>query len=100
MTPSGHVNQAVLEFPFASVGIALSNGRVRAFDYLSGPRNAHRERVSGINAVVDAYRANPCTLIVPCQRVIAATGWVGCAVDRCGEKLVTKGWLLAHKDVL
>ncbi len=55
---------------------------------------------SGARAVGGACRANPCPLIVPCHRVVAAKGLGGFAGERSGRKLEIKRWLLHHEGVL
>jgi methylated-DNA-[protein]-cysteine S-methyltransferase len=49
--------QAVLNFPFAPVGITLSKGRLSALDYLIRPQREYREKVSGMKTVIDAIQA-------------------------------------------
>ena len=51
-------------------------------------------------AVGNACRANPCPLVVPCHRVVAATGLGGFAGRRSGTKLAIKAWLLRHEGAL
>jgi methylated-DNA-[protein]-cysteine S-methyltransferase len=55
---------------------------------------------SGARAVGNACRANPCPLIVPCHRVVAANGLGGFAGQRSGRKLEIKRWLLQHEGRL
>ena len=55
---------------------------------------------SGARAVGNACRANPCPLIVPCHRVVAANGLGGFAGQRSGRKLEIKRWLLHHEGRL
>lgn len=55
---------------------------------------------SGARAVGNACRANPCPLVVPCHRVVAAKGLGGFAGDRSGRKLEIKRWLLHHEGWL
>jgi len=52
---------------------------------------------TGPRAVGNACRANPCPLVVPCHRVVSASGLGGFAGQREGEKLAVKHWLLAHE---
>lgn len=54
---------------------------------------------SGARAVGQACRANPCPIVVPCHRVVAATGLGGFAGDTSGRKLEVKRWLLDHEAV-
>jgi methylated-DNA-[protein]-cysteine S-methyltransferase len=59
------------------------------------------ERIgSGARAVGNACRANPCPLVVPCHRVVAAKGLGGFAGERSGRKLEVKRWLLQHEGWL
>ncbi len=55
---------------------------------------------SGARAVGNACRANPCPLVVPCHRVVAAKGLGGFAGERSGRKLEIKRWLLRHEGVM
>jgi methylated-DNA-[protein]-cysteine S-methyltransferase len=55
---------------------------------------------SGARAVGNACRANPCPLVVPCHRVVAAKGLGGFAGERSGRKLEIKRWLLQHEGVM
>lgn len=55
---------------------------------------------SGARAVGNACRANPCPLVVPCHRVVAANGLGGFAGERSGRKLEIKRWLLHHEGWL
>ncbi|MEJ2590567.1 MAG: methylated-DNA--[protein]-cysteine S-methyltransferase [Candidatus Thiodiazotropha sp.] len=55
---------------------------------------------SGARAVGNACRANPCPLVVPCHRVVAARGLGGFAGERSGRKLEIKRWLLHHEGWL
>jgi methylated-DNA-[protein]-cysteine S-methyltransferase len=57
MTTTVQPYQAVLNFPFAPLGISLSEGRLRALDYLTRPQLEHREKVSGLTPVIDAIHA-------------------------------------------
>ncbi len=54
---------------------------------------------SGARAVGQACRANPCPIVVPCHRVVAASGLGGFAGDTTGRKLDVKRWLLNHEAV-
>lgn len=54
---------------------------------------------SGPRAVGNACGANPYPLVVPCHRVVAATGGLGgFARHRGGFLLAVKRWLLAHES--
>ncbi|MBK5963259.1 cysteine methyltransferase [Thiocystis minor] len=50
-------------------------------------------------AVGQACRANPCLIVVPCHRVVAARGLGGFAGDTSGRRLALKRWLLHHEGV-
>lgn len=57
MTGTGQTYQAVLNLPFAPVGITLSEGRLKILDYLTRPQRGYQEKVPGIAAVIDAIEA-------------------------------------------
>jgi methylated-DNA-[protein]-cysteine S-methyltransferase len=57
MKTSGQPYQAVLNFPFAPVGIRLSEGRLKALDYLIPPQSEYQTRTIGMNVVIDAIQA-------------------------------------------
>ena len=48
-------------------------------------------------AVGNACRQNPVPVVVPCHRVVSATGIGGYAGDTGGELLKIKSWLLKHE---
>lgn len=52
---------------------------------------------SGARAVGNACRRNPLAVIIPCHRVVGATGLVGYAGHTRGAGLARKRWLLAHE---
>lgn len=52
---------------------------------------------TGARAIGGACRANPCPIVVPCHRVVAANGLGGFAGDITGRKLEVKRWLLRHE---
>ena len=52
---------------------------------------------SGARAVGGACRVNPIPLIVPCHRVVAASGLGGYSGATAGVNLAIKQWLLAHE---
>lgn len=54
---------------------------------------------SAARAVGQACRANPCLLVVPCHRVVAAQGLGGFSGDVSGRQIAVKRWLLAHEGV-
>ena len=54
---------------------------------------------SSPRAVGNACRKNPIPLIVPCHRVISATGIGGFAGEVAGRQINIKRWLLNHEGV-
>ena len=52
---------------------------------------------SGPRAVGQACRANPCPLLTPCHRVVAASGTGGFSGAVDGEWPRIKAWLLRHE---
>ena len=48
-------------------------------------------------AVGNACRKNPIPLVIPCHRVVSATGIGGYAGDTGGDLLKIKSWLLQHE---
>lgn len=56
-----------------------------------------RQLGTAARAVGQACRANPCPIVVPCHRVVAAQGLGGFAGDRSGRRLDVKRWLLRHE---
>lgn len=52
---------------------------------------------SGPRAVGGACRANPIPIVVPCHRVVAASGDGGYMGATHGRRLDIKRWLLAHE---
>jgi methylated-DNA-[protein]-cysteine S-methyltransferase len=50
-------------------------------------------------AVGNACRKNPIAIIVPCHRVVSATGIGGYAGKTEGKQLTIKRWLLQHEGV-
>lgn len=55
---------------------------------------------SSPRAVGNACRANPCPIIVPCHRIIAANGLGGFAGQTVGDLMDIKRWLLAYENAL
>ena len=51
-------------------------------------------------AVGNACRANPCPIVVPCHRVVAAKGLGGYSGQTEGEVMDRKVWLLRHEGVV
>lgn len=54
---------------------------------------------SSARAVGNACRKNPIAIIIPCHRVISATGIGGYAGKKEGKQLNIKRWLLNHEGV-
>jgi methylated-DNA-[protein]-cysteine S-methyltransferase len=54
---------------------------------------------SSPRAIGNACRQNPLPLLVPCHRVVAASGLGGFAGETTGKPLVLKRWLLEHEGV-
>ncbi|MGD2138309.1 MAG: methylated-DNA--[protein]-cysteine S-methyltransferase, partial [Gammaproteobacteria bacterium] len=52
---------------------------------------------SGARAVGNACRHNPFPILVPCHRVVSATGMGGYAGSTEGAELARKRWLLQHE---
>jgi methylated-DNA-[protein]-cysteine S-methyltransferase len=55
---------------------------------------------SGPRAIGGACRANPCPIVVPCHRVVAAHGLGGYSGARGGTWVDVKTWLLRHEGAL
>ena len=69
-------------------------GETRSYGQLAA------ELGSGARAVGNACRNNPVPIVVPCHRVVAASGLGGYAGRTAGPELRRKSWLLAHEGVL
>lgn len=54
---------------------------------------------SGARAVAGACRSNPVPVVVPCHRVVSASGLGGYSGAIDGPMLDIKRWLLAHEGV-
>ena len=54
---------------------------------------------SGARAVGNACRHNPVSIIVPCHRVVSATGIGGYSGRTDGREIHRKQWLLAHEVI-
>ena len=70
---------------------AIEAGRTRSYGELA------RELGSAARAVGQACGANPLPLVVPCHRVLAASGIGGFGHREGGFHLSVKRWLLAHE---
>lgn len=53
---------------------------------------------SGARAVAAACRSNPIPLVIPCHRVVAATGPGGYMGKTAGAALAIKQWLIDHES--
>jgi len=69
----------------------IETGHTRTYGELA------RELRSAPRAVGQACGANPLPLVVPCHRVLAASGIGGFAHREGGFHLAVKRWLLAHE---
>ena len=67
-------------------------GRVKTYGELA--RGLH----SASRAVGGACRANPIPIVVPCHRVVSASGLGGFMGATRGRALVIKRWLLRHEQ--
>ena len=72
---------------------AIAAGHTRSYGEIA------REIDSAARAVGQACGANPLPLVVPCHRVLAASGIGGFAHHDEGFHLSVKRWLLAHEGV-
>jgi methylated-DNA-[protein]-cysteine S-methyltransferase len=70
---------------------AIPAGRTRTYGEIAA------ELGSAPRAVGGACRANPYPLLVPCHRVVGASGLGGFAGDVSGRLIAVKRWLLAHE---
>lgn len=72
---------------------AIPAGEVRCYGELSA------QLASSARAVGGACRRNPVPIIVPCHRMVAATGVGGFAGAVSGPLLSIKHWLLRHEGI-
>lgn len=70
---------------------AIPRGRLRTYGDIAGALN------SAARAVGQACGANPFPLVIPCHRVVAASGLGGFANSTGGYLLDAKRWLLAFE---
>lgn len=73
---------------------AIPTGQTRSYGELAV------QLESGPRAVGNACRRNPLPIVVPCHRVVAASGIGGYAGRTAGPELRRKRWLLQHEGVL
>ena len=86
-TPGTHFRQRVWQ-----AIAAIPTGEVRTYGELA------RQLASGPRAIGQACGDNPVPIVVPCHRVVAASGALGgFAHSRGGMMLDVKRWLLAHE---
>jgi methylated-DNA-[protein]-cysteine S-methyltransferase len=71
----------------------IGPGEVRTYGEIA------RDLGTSPRAVGNACRRNPVPIVVPCHRVVAATGIGGYSGDTDGRKLDMKRWLLTHEGV-
>lgn len=72
----------------------IASGRTRTYGEIA------RRLESGPRAVGGACGANRVPLVIPCHRVVGATGLGGFMNSRGGLPLAIKQWLLVHEGVL
>jgi methylated-DNA-[protein]-cysteine S-methyltransferase len=72
---------------------AIPTGQTRSYGELAAQLG------SGARAVGNACRRNPLAIIVPCHRVVGASGIGGYAGHTAGPELRRKLWLLDHEGV-
>ena len=74
--------------------LAIPRGQVGSYGDLA-------EQIgSSPRAVGQACGNNPIPVVIPCHRVVSASGLGGFAKQRDGDMLDIKRWLLAHEGVL
>ena len=72
---------------------AIPSGQTRSYGELAVQLD------SGARAVGNACRRNPLAIVVPCHRVVGASGVGGYAGHTAGPALRRKLWLLEHEGV-
>ncbi len=72
---------------------AIPAGQTRSYGELAAQLG------SGARAVGNACRRNPLPIVVPCHRVVGASGIGGYAGHTTGPELQRKRWLLEHEGV-
>lgn len=73
---------------------AIPRGRVKSYGEVAAALG------SSARAVGQACGANPLPVVIPCHRIVGASGLGGFAHRRGGWLLEVKGWLLAHEGAL
>lgn len=71
---------------------AIPSGQTRTYGEIA------RKVGSSPRAIGGACRRNPVAVIVPCHRVVSASGAGGYAGDTRGDNMQVKLWLLDHED--
>lgn len=89
--PLGHAGTAFQQRVWAEIS-SIPRGRVQNYGALA------QRLKSAARAVGQACGANPFPPIVPCHRVVSASGIGGFANHRDGFLIATKRWLLAHEE--
>lgn len=56
MTVTNQAYQAVVNLPFAPVGITMSQDRVKGIDYLTPVQQEYRQNIPGVSRVIDAIQ--------------------------------------------
>lgn len=73
----------------------IPSGQVKTYGQLASELGSHARAVGG------ACRRNPVVLVVPCHRVVAASGIGGFNGQwQSGNSVDSKAWLLKHEGVL
>ena len=70
----------------------IPSGQVRSYGQLA------RTLGTSARAVGGACRANPIPVLIPCHRVVAATGEGGFMGKTAGRAMTIKRWLLHHEQ--
>lgn len=88
--------------PLAPGGTLFQNNVWRAMQRIpAGQVRRYGELAKGLKsaarAVGGACRANPIPIVIPCHRVVSATGLGGFMGATRGRALEIKRWLLAHE---
>lgn len=73
--------------------LCIPRGQTRTYGELA------RELGSSARAVGGACGANPIALVIPCHRVVSASGLGGFSGETDGEWIAVKRWLLDHEGV-
>ena len=71
---------------------SIPSGQTRTYGEIA------RKVGSSPRAIGGACRRNPVAVIVPCHRVVSASGAGGYAGDTHGDNMQVKLWLLDHED--